>query len=131
MPKAIPDPMSRDIDTIPPAANPTKGPWRAIENSAANPLHTYWEIQGGNGRFNDDGYGFCLTGFISPPDAAILGAAWELYQCCKWLKPYAEVQVRNHPDAQDTPNWQLLLDVIAKTEAFPTTPADALNDICF
>lgn len=47
-------------------------------------------------------------------------AAGDLYASCKWLEVYAQVQVRNHPDAQDTAQWQKLLDAIAKAEGRDT-----------
>lgn len=40
----------------------------------------------------------------------------ELVEACLWLKIYAEVQVRNHPDATDTPDWQRLLVALAKAQ---------------
>ena len=46
----------------------------------------------------------------------VKAAAGDLYASCKWLEVYAQVQVRNHPDAQDTAQWQKLLDAIAKAE---------------
>lgn len=46
----------------------------------------------------------------------VKAAAGDLYASCKWLEVYAQVQVRNHPDAEDTAQWRKLLDAIAKAE---------------
>lgn len=49
-------------------------------------------------------------------DDTLKAAAGDLYASCKWLETYAEVQVRRHPAAADTPQWQKLLDAIKKAE---------------
>ncbi len=38
----------------------------------------------------------------------------DLLAALQWLAPYARVQVERHPDATDTPQWQSVLDAIAK-----------------
>lgn len=40
----------------------------------------------------------------------------DLLTACQWLRTYAEVQVRRHPEAEDTPHWRDLLAAIAKAE---------------
>lgn len=50
----------------------------------------------------------------SDDDKRLISAAPDLLASCLWLKGYAEAQVRRHPDAPDTPQWQALLDAIAK-----------------
>ena len=47
-------------------------------------------------------------------NARLIAAAPELLEACLWLKEYAEVQVRSHPDASDTKKWQSLLTAITK-----------------
>jgi hypothetical protein len=46
-----------------------------------------------------------------PPEYA---AAPELLEGCEWLEAYAKVQIKYHPDSDDTPNWQKLVAAIAK-----------------
>lgn len=41
-------------------------------------------------------------------------AAKGLVEALEWLKPYAEVQVRRHSDAEDTPYWGKLLAALAQ-----------------
>lgn len=48
------------------------------------------------------------------PDMRLIAAAPELLEACLWLKPYAMVQVRNHPNGNDSPQWQAMLNAIAK-----------------
>lgn len=43
----------------------------------------------------------------------------ELLAATKFLVVYAGVQVRLHPEARDTPDWQRLLAAIAKAEGQP------------
>lgn len=40
----------------------------------------------------------------------------ELLAACKWLEPYARVQVERHPNNADSQNWQKLLDAIKNAE---------------
>ena len=40
----------------------------------------------------------------------------ELRESCEWLEAYANVQIKHHPDADDTPNWKKLVKAIANTE---------------
>jgi hypothetical protein len=47
-------------------------------------------------------------------NARLIAAAPDLLEALLWLQLYAEVQVRNHPDATDTPNWKKVLAAIAK-----------------
>jgi hypothetical protein len=77
-------PGTNDVDDVVPPTEITPGPWRAIEHyGTMNAHHTYWNIESLNGFFGEDGHGFCLTGFISPPNARILGASLALYEALK------------------------------------------------
>jgi hypothetical protein len=49
--------------------------------------------------------------------AAEREAAKGLVEALEWLKPYAEVQVRRHSDAEDTPYWKKLLAALATYRA--------------
>lgn len=53
-------------------------------------------------------------------NAQLISAAPELLAACVWLKPYAEVQIRNHPEAPDSTGWQSLLDAVDKAIAKAT-----------
>ena len=84
MGKSIETVSGRDIDEIVPSDIPTSGPWRAWESPpVANTHHTYWYVAGGAEYFGDDGHGFCLSGFISPVNAHLLAASWEMREALK------------------------------------------------
>lgn len=60
-------------------------------------------------------------------EGMLKAAAGDLYASCKWLEVYAQVQVRQHPDAQDTPQWQKLLDAVKKAEGDKPPPAPSVK----
>jgi hypothetical protein len=57
-----------------------------------------------------------VIGTYREANAALMAAAPEMFDVLGWLKSYAEVQVRNHPNGPETAHWQKLLDVYAKAE---------------
>lgn len=103
-----------------PGAQFTPGPWSAIRNSC------FWEIESGaHGMIGDA----CASHHIHADDgklapeqaeliaaanARLMAAAPEMFAALKQLEAYAEVQVRRHPDATDTPIWQSVLSALAK-----------------
>lgn len=81
----------------------TPGPWTADEE------RVYFGREGGISLHNAPN---------PEANARLIAAAPELLESCQWLKPYAEAQVRNYPDGEDTPHWTALLAAIRKaTEA--------------
>lgn len=88
----------------------TPGPWKAQEASRSD-----YEVLSENTVIVDSTDEYGRYGSISNlSDANLIAAAPDLLASCLWLKGYAEVQVRRHPDATDTPQWQALLSAIAK-----------------
>ena len=101
----------------------TPGPWRIDVNGSEEwsvdydgPSSTYMTICGARPQpvcfaVEPSAYG---NDEEVEANARLIAAAPDLLDACLWLKVYAEVQVRRHPDAPDTPKWQSMLDAIAK-----------------
>lgn len=60
-------------------------------------------------------------------NSPLYAAAPDLYEALAWLETYAEVQVRNHPEATDTPNWRKILIALAKARGLASV-VTALNN---
>ena len=103
----------------------TKGPWKLrhgaiIANKTdedGDPI-VIGVAMGTTKRYPPKG----LDCYSIPPQAeaqanrALIAAAPLMYSALKWLEVYAQVQVRNHPQATDTPNWQTVLDALAAAD---------------
>ena len=110
-----------EIDDVVPPTEITPGPWRAVEHyGTANTHHTYWNIESATSYFGTDGHGFCLTGFISPANARVLGASLALYEALKSLVPS---DFDDHP--QDfAPEWHAARAAIAMAEGHEPDDAE-------
>lgn len=90
----------------------TPGPWVAHKTiDAHDGLPECWQIDAEHDAV-------CTTQFCYAPsteaNARLIAASPDLLASCMWLEAYAAVQVARHPHATDTPQWQALLDAIAK-----------------
>lgn len=100
-------------------AKHTPGPWQ-IGHSAkgmnGTSLRIWRNDEGPDADEDSDNTNYaCIAQHVhSEADAALIIAAPEMLASLKWLEPYAKVQIRNHPDATDAPQWEALIAAIAK-----------------
>lgn len=108
----------------------TKGPWKAEVNEKSANVSILGRRADGDNR-SSDGFGYLVyVDCAAEPDAVLfspmlpeqvanarlIAEAPEMYRLLDWLRHYAAMQVKYHPDALDSPMWRDMLAVLKRID---------------